>query len=358
MDVLDSKPLITTVIPTYRRPLMLRRAIRSVLNQTFPDFRLCIYDNASGDETGAVVEEFRKKDSRVEYFCRPENIGMSMNFADGAKRVETPFFSFLPDDDLMLPHFFETALSGFQRHPEAALSILPTLCMSPRGRILLVTNLQWPEGLLLPPGGMLSTLRYGNPGLQAMLIRADVWKKINGFDEDTVPIEELDFDLHVMAHRPVFVSRQPGAIQVMHGGSFTMNAGLEWVWTIPRIIAKVQNMDLPPSVKHEATERLSKWLKRGLVMRGGFRSISDGRWAEARKAADFLEQEFQLRRVAQMIRGTAVICRSLPGTRFFLRFPVALTAYLKAIRNLRLQWRLRGYAKLLSTVVESAQNHV
>jgi len=56
-----SEPLITTVIPTYRRPAMLRRAIRSVLSQTFPDFRLCVYDNASGDETAVVVEEFRKK---------------------------------------------------------------------------------------------------------------------------------------------------------------------------------------------------------------------------------------------------------------------------------------------------------
>ena len=98
-----SAPLITTVIPTYRRPAMLRRAIASVLNQTFADLRLCIYDNASGDETSDVVEEFRKRDNRVVYVRRPENIGASANFVDGAGRVETPYFSFLPDDDILLP---------------------------------------------------------------------------------------------------------------------------------------------------------------------------------------------------------------------------------------------------------------
>src|ERR1700740_1601898 len=181
------RPLITTVIPTYRRPSMVRRAIRSVLNQGFPDFRLCIYDNASGDETATVVEEFRRKDSRVEYVCRPRNVGAHANFVDGANRVETPFFSFLPDDDLMLPGFFKAALAGFRHHPEAAMSILPTIHVSPWGFVLDANVLRWPEGLLMPPNAMLSSLRHGNPGLPAMLIRREVWERFGGFDEMTEP---------------------------------------------------------------------------------------------------------------------------------------------------------------------------
>ena len=34
------KPLITTIIPTYRRPKLLQRAIKSVLNQTYPHFQV------------------------------------------------------------------------------------------------------------------------------------------------------------------------------------------------------------------------------------------------------------------------------------------------------------------------------
>ena len=70
-----AKPLITTIIPTYRRPKLLRRAIMSVLNQTSPHFQICVYDNASGDETAAVVAEFSKNDPRVKYHCHTENIG-------------------------------------------------------------------------------------------------------------------------------------------------------------------------------------------------------------------------------------------------------------------------------------------
>ena len=70
-----TKPLITTIIPTYQRPKLLRRAIKSVLNQTFPHFQVCVYDNASGDETEAIVQEFIAKDSRIQYFRQEKNWG-------------------------------------------------------------------------------------------------------------------------------------------------------------------------------------------------------------------------------------------------------------------------------------------
>lgn len=103
-------PEITTVIPTYRRSRLLERAIRSVLGQTYPHFRICVYDNASDDDTAEVVARIARRDSRVEYHCHLHNIGMMRNFAYGISRVETPYFNILSDDDLLLPVFFETAI--------------------------------------------------------------------------------------------------------------------------------------------------------------------------------------------------------------------------------------------------------
>lgn len=359
MSIPSSQPLITTVIPTYRRPAMLRRAIRSVLNQTLPHFRLCVYDNASGDDTGAVVEEFQREDSRVEYLCRPTNIGMDGNFIDGANRVETPFFSFLSDDDLLLPNFYEDALKGFQRHPEAALSILPTLCMTPRGLIFLVTGLQWPEGLVQPPQGMLSTLYHGNPGLQGMLIRKDVWDEFGGFDCATEPTAEYDFDLRVMARLPVVVCKKPGAIQVVHSGAFTSETGLRFVWPcVPRIISKLtQNMDLQPEIRKQAVETMTRWLRQGLLRLGVVKSIGHAKWEDAERAADLLIQEFPQWRPARTIRRVGEICRRFPVSRFFARALLALRDIRNILRNAAVQWQFQGYARFLrtSTVVAASK---
>jgi glycosyltransferase involved in cell wall biosynthesis len=343
-------PEITAVVVSYRRPTMLRRAIQSVLNQTFPHFRVCVYDDASGDDTGKVVDEFRKRDSRVEYTCHQQNLGMTDTFINGAKQVKTRFFSFLPDDDVMLPNFFELAMAGFQRYPDAGMSILSTISITPRGFVFPVNVLRWPQGLLMPPEGMLCTLRYGNPGLQAMLIRTDAWREVGGFDKTTAPIEEVDFDVRLAARLPVVVSHDAGAIQVMHAGSFSMKtAGADWIWPIPRIISKLKDMELGPPVMQESEELLNRWMKRDLLMRGGFRSISDGEWAEARKAADLLHQRFGSVHIAHFIRFATRVCQGVPGIRRLFRAPLALRAAVRTARTLRLQWRFRSYCRLLQT---------
>ena len=89
---MDNSVLITTIIPTYRRPQLLRRAVMSVLNQTMHNFKVCVYDNASGDETAAVVAEMAESDPRVEYYCHSSNLGAINNFNHGMKHVRTPYF--------------------------------------------------------------------------------------------------------------------------------------------------------------------------------------------------------------------------------------------------------------------------
>jgi hypothetical protein len=103
-------PLITTIIPTYRRPRLLKRAVLSVLDQSVTDFVVEIQDNASGDETERIVADLMRADSRVRYHRHPENLGAIRNIINGMERVRTPYFHVLCDDDLLMPGFFETSL--------------------------------------------------------------------------------------------------------------------------------------------------------------------------------------------------------------------------------------------------------
>jgi hypothetical protein len=343
------KPLITTVIPTFRRPAQLRCALQSVLNQTFSDFRVCVYDNASGDETAAVVREFQARDARVEYICRSRNIGGFANFVDGATRVETPYFSFLSDDDVMLPRFFEVAIDGFRRHPEAGLSILATIRMSLRGFVFGVPILNWPEGLLPAPAGLLAILRYGNPDLAGLLIRRDVWEEASGFDANTEPPADLDFELRVSGRFPVVVSNEPGGILLVHSGSVTSQACLDFVWpALPRMASKLASDErIPESARREATETIAKWIKKNLLSRGLVGSISRGRWDDAEKAATVFMQECKWAHGARIVRPTMQCLKRLPGARWSCRALLAAEDATRVLRHLDLQWRYQAYSKML-----------
>jgi glycosyltransferase involved in cell wall biosynthesis len=104
-------PRITTIVPTYRRPVLLKRAVLSVLNQTRQDFIVRILDNASGDETERVARDLMRADPRVEYHRHPENIGSLANMIHGMAGVETPYFNVLCDDDLLMPTFLEKGMA-------------------------------------------------------------------------------------------------------------------------------------------------------------------------------------------------------------------------------------------------------
>lgn len=344
-----SNPAITAIIPTFRRPAQLKRAINSVLNQTFKNFRVCIYDNASGDETANVVRCFAERDQRVEYIRRATNIGLFGNFVEAAGRVQTPFFCFLPDDDVVLPHFFETALSGFNKYPEAALSILATLRMSESGLALAAPLLRWPEGLLMPPSGMLSILRYGNPDLPGLLIRREVWDQFNGWDETTGPTRDMDFELQVSARLPIVVSKRVGGILLIHKAANTSAACLDWVWpALPRMANKlVQDASIPSAARHEAAEKLQSWLKRNLITRGIIRSMIRGNWDQAEQAANLFLQECGWERISGAIRPACSFVAKLPGARWFLQSALALEVPLRVLRHLDLQWRFRTYSKML-----------
>jgi glycosyltransferase involved in cell wall biosynthesis len=110
--------LITTLIPTYRRPESLVQAIQSVQMQTEKRICIAVFDNASGDSTESVVRALAAEDPRIEYHCNEVNIGVTGNYEKAMRSVRTPYFSLFADDDELKPEFYASALEVLQRNPE------------------------------------------------------------------------------------------------------------------------------------------------------------------------------------------------------------------------------------------------
>lgn len=96
-----SMPKTSIIIPTYQRPQQLRKAIESVLAQSFKDFELIVVDDASNDETEGVVRTF--DDDRIIYMCHSSNRGGGAARNTGLKSAGGEYIAFLDDDDEWLP---------------------------------------------------------------------------------------------------------------------------------------------------------------------------------------------------------------------------------------------------------------
>ena len=118
---------ITALIPTYKRPEYLQRAMLSVLEQSYSNLQLSIFDNASEDNTKDLVTSLSKNDGRIKYYCNQSNIGALANFSRAFKTVDTPYFSILSDDDCLAMDLYKNAIDVLDNNPEIMFVILNTL---------------------------------------------------------------------------------------------------------------------------------------------------------------------------------------------------------------------------------------
>jgi glycosyltransferase involved in cell wall biosynthesis len=209
--------LITAVLPTFRRPHLLKRAIQSVQKQTLRDFTLFICDNASNDGTEELVRKLMSQDSRIDYYSHKINCGAVNNFLFGLTQVKTPFFSFLSDDDLLFPSFYEIAHKSLMENPEAGFFVGLTVSCTPDGKVCKVPLEGWSrEGLYYPEEGFVKMAEGHLPIWTGILFRREVIEKIGLLDPKVGSLSDFDFLLRAAAHFPFVVCKKECGIFLCH----------------------------------------------------------------------------------------------------------------------------------------------
>lgn len=111
--------MISVIIPTYNRAHTLRRAINSVLKQSFRDFELLVVDDGSTDETAKLIGECN--DTRLSY-CYQENRGVSAARNSGIEKARGEWLCFLDSDDEWKERKLEKQVAFHDRYPDILIS--------------------------------------------------------------------------------------------------------------------------------------------------------------------------------------------------------------------------------------------
>ncbi len=108
----------SVIIPLYNKAPYVRKAIKSVLGQTFYDFELIVVDDGSTDGSASVVETI--KDDRLR-LIRQENTGVSLARNNGVATSSALFLCFLDADDWWEPTFLEEMDRLIKEYPKAGI---------------------------------------------------------------------------------------------------------------------------------------------------------------------------------------------------------------------------------------------
>jgi GT2 family glycosyltransferase len=213
-----AETMITTVIPTFKRPTLLKRAIESVLSQSFKELKVCIYDNASGDETEAIVKDFAERDSRVFYYKNSENIGAMANISQGFNAVTTPYYSLLSDDDFLLPGFYEQAIKAFDTHPSAGFVCSKTIWIDLINRKIQYRNQDWSAGFHEPSNEIVSKMFASDFTSTGVLLSKKLSQTIGIFEPSGSDILYLTI---ASASVPFVTMDHYGAVLMIHEEAYS-----------------------------------------------------------------------------------------------------------------------------------------
>jgi glycosyltransferase involved in cell wall biosynthesis len=100
--------IFTIIVPTHNRATLLRRALDSVLAQTFPHFTVVVIDDQSTDETGTIIREY-SADPRFIYHRQRERGGETVARNTAYDLATGKLITYLDDDDWLAPNAIETA---------------------------------------------------------------------------------------------------------------------------------------------------------------------------------------------------------------------------------------------------------
>ncbi len=106
--------MISVIIPTYNRGYIIKRAIDSVINQTFDDWELIIVDDGSDDNTNEIVNDY--KDDRIKYIRNRDRKGACYSRNLGMQNAMGEYFCFLDSDCIWRENFLYDRINAAKKH--------------------------------------------------------------------------------------------------------------------------------------------------------------------------------------------------------------------------------------------------
>ena len=105
-----NSPKVSILIPVYNTAQYLPRCLDSVLAQSLKEIEVIAVDDASPDNSAAILADYAAKDSRIRVVTHEKNGGILAARVSGIRAANAPFVTFLDADDLLAERAMELAV--------------------------------------------------------------------------------------------------------------------------------------------------------------------------------------------------------------------------------------------------------
>lgn len=114
--MISNKPLVSVIMATYNeKPNIIKSSIQSILDQSYSNFELLIFDDSTNVETKSAIDDM-SKDSRVCVYRESTRVGFVESLNKGLKKAQGDFIARMDGDDFALRERLEKEVSFLLTH--------------------------------------------------------------------------------------------------------------------------------------------------------------------------------------------------------------------------------------------------
>jgi abequosyltransferase len=235
-------PFLSITVPTYNRAPRLRQCLAMLeaqiaeLDDPCLEIEVLVVDNASTDETPAVVEAERARFARFSYVRNDRNLGIDGNIHRCSQLASGTWVQFLSDDDILLPGALRQVVSKLRERPGADFFFLNVVtfvdelpepaawrpCVPATSDLVCADQNQ-----LVAICGVWLTF------LSSFVFRGEAWNRSNQLDRyigTDIYLSYALFDLLSMAHESVVVAQPLVAARGHYSGSYRIFYAFGYQW--------------------------------------------------------------------------------------------------------------------------------
>ena len=285
------------VILNYNGEEYLESYLSTILESSHHDFDIVVVDNASTDSSVDYINEWHPEVKVVEL---SQNYGYAGGYNKGLQQIDAKYFALVNSDVLVKEPWLDPILAYMDQHPEVVAMQPKILSIEDQASFEYAGAAGGMMDLLYYPfcrGRIFDTLEkdegqyndvkevFWTSGA-AMVVHADIFKKLGGFDQDYFAHQE-EIDFCWRAKRAGYKCMVHGAVQVYHMGGGTLD------YDNPRKTFLNFRNNLATIIKNDSKRFFLFVILIRLILDGvaGLQFLLKGRW---RQTIAVLQAHFQV----------------------------------------------------------------
>lgn len=199
---INDKPLVSIIMPTFNREKIIKKAIDSVLNQSYDNWELIIVDDGSCDDTLNLLNSV--SNDKIRIFSYDENKGVAFARNTALKNASGKYVMYLDSDNQWDSRYVETMVGAFIELPQADAIY--------SGQLLYKDDKSDPYAVRFGSFNMSLLHNRNYIDISCFCHKRSIFDEIGGFDENLTHLSDWDYILRIsnnfkMYSVPVLLSK-------------------------------------------------------------------------------------------------------------------------------------------------------